>query len=118
MSKNSSATIKAMKQPKEPKITLENIDPAFAYSIDTGPETRGVGMVVRVTHDPNTSERIDGGSDRRRFFVYKPGGEYPQYTMPLDEALTKNIKREERLGVEQQQEWARWLNDHANPSGA
>lgn len=94
---------------EEPELTAQNIDPAFMYSIDTGPNVRGHGFVVRVSHEPKTLERIEDGKELRRFFVFQGGAGYGQFTMPLDEAVAANIQKEGRLTSTELDSWNNWM---------
>ena len=94
----------------EPVLTSESLDTAFIYSIDVDHRTRGYGFVVRVSHDPDTKERLDPNKDRRRFFVSEPGVGYSQFSMPIEEAMQKNIQKESRLTQEDTDKWNTWMN--------
>ncbi len=111
----------AKSQPAEPEtgnpqayatITVENIDPAFVYSIDTDKNgTRGKGMVVMLNGDRETGQWEPDQNKRKRFFVFEPGAQYQQYTMPMDMAVGANIKREGRVTEKEQELLKRWLEN-------
>jgi hypothetical protein len=93
---------------QEAAITVENIDPAWVYSVDTDKlGTRGFGIVVRVTHDLGTKQEL--AEEKRRFFVFEAGAEYPPFSMNVDEAVSSNIKRERRSGPEEVALFDRYL---------
>lgn len=92
----------------EAEITVQNVDPAWVYSID-GSRGRILGFVVRMSHDPETKQWTPPNEERRRFFVFQPGEGFQRFTMPVDEAVGKNIKRERRVGAEESSLWEAWM---------
>jgi hypothetical protein len=67
----------------EAKITEKNIDLLFVYSIDTDFEgARGFGFP------------LVNSKGKSRFFVFDAGKNYSPFTMPLDEAVERNIRKE------------------------
>ncbi len=95
------------------EITEENIDPAFVYSIDTDRSgTRGLGIVARFTHDPETKQWQPDGPGRKRFYVFQPGKQYQEFTMPMDAAIGANIKREHRTGPAEQAKLEQYMAEH------
>lgn len=94
----------------EPAITKQNIDPAFAYEV-TRPEGLSIGFIVRVSHDPQTKQWIEGTKERRRFFVVQPAGENTEpYCITIAEAFKSGVSRSRRLTPSDTAIWESWMS--------
>src|SRR5687768_7415996 len=93
---------------QEPEVTAQNLDPAFIYEIDITPTIRGRGFVVRTTHDPATRSWLPPSEERRRFFVFHAPEQAP-FIMTIDEAVAKNISRDQRVGPMEVAAWQEWM---------
>lgn len=73
--------------PAKPEIiTADNIDPKYIYSISTGDNDTGFGIVARATKQP--------ADDPARFYCYMPGKEsYKPFTCSVSDAVRAGVRK-------------------------
>lgn len=101
-----------MRSEQPAALTAQNIDPAFVYSIGTNKQPKGLGFVVRVSHEPATLERLPLDADRRRFFIFEPVEGQEQRAITIEDAFALGITSLRRKDRDDQIAWEQWMSVH------